>query len=195
MHRYILIAGVNGAGKSTLFHLLRDIQDIPRINTDEIVREIGDWKNPSDVMKAGRIAVKRLEQLLEDKISFNQETTLCGQTILRNICRAKECGYHIELHYVGLASAELAKERIASRVKNGGHGIPEHDVDRRYGASLENLKIVLPQCDLVAFYDNTEAFRRFAIYKHGKLAVISKDVPEWFRENVLTATGKQKVDI
>ena len=65
--------------KTTLFHLLDNLQDMPRINTDEIVREFGNWKNPSDVMKAGKIAVKKLQQLFEDGCSFNQETTLCGK--------------------------------------------------------------------------------------------------------------------
>ena len=41
MKKYILIAGVNGAGKSTLFHLLDSLVEMPRINTDEIVREFG----------------------------------------------------------------------------------------------------------------------------------------------------------
>ena len=47
----ILIAGVNGAGKSTLFHLLDNLQDMPRINSDEIVREFGNWKNSSDELQ------------------------------------------------------------------------------------------------------------------------------------------------
>lgn len=185
MARYILIAGVNGAGKSTLFHLLRDMWDMPRINTDEIVKEIGDWKEPADVIKAGKIAVRQLKQLFEEKTTFNQETTLCGKTVLKNIALAKENGYRVELHYVGVASAELAKERVANRVKDGGHGIPASDVERRYVESFQNLKFVLPLCDIAAFYDNTEAFRRFAIYKHGELAKLSHNVPNWFMNNVL----------
>lgn len=184
MPRYIIIAGVNGAGKSTFYHLLRDIQEMPRINTDEIVKEIGNWKNLSDVMKAGKIAVNRLNHFLEDNITFNQETTLCGKMIQKNIVTAKKKGYRIELHYVGVASAELAKKRIAIRVREGGHGIPDSDVDRRYIESMQNVKTVLSQCDLAAFYDNTEAFRRFAIYKQGKLVKMSKHVPEWFLENI-----------
>lgn len=185
MPKYILIAGANGSGKSTLFHLLPEFQKMPRINTDEIVRELGDWKNPDDVMRAGRIAVERLNQLLSDKATFNQETTLCGKTILKNIQTAKEEGYYIEVHYVGVETVEVAKERIAIRVQHGGHGVPEQDVERRYVESLKNLKIILSQCDLTVFYDNTEAFHRFAIYKQGKLIKLSQDIPEWFEKNIL----------
>ncbi|CUQ45436.1 ATPase [Hungatella hathewayi] len=51
---------------------------MPRINTDEILREFGDWRNTADLMKAGRIAIERLNSYLQEGITFNQETTLCG---------------------------------------------------------------------------------------------------------------------
>lgn len=60
MRKYILIAGVNGVGKSTLYQSLQSLQDMPRVNTDEILREFGDWRNAADVMAAGKIAVKRI---------------------------------------------------------------------------------------------------------------------------------------
>lgn len=54
MKKYILIAGVNGAGKSTLYETLDSLKNMPRINTDEIVKEMGDWKDTSVLMKAGK---------------------------------------------------------------------------------------------------------------------------------------------
>ena len=47
--------------------ILKDMNKMPRINTDEIVKFFGDWKNLSDVMKAGRIAVNRINGLLNTK--------------------------------------------------------------------------------------------------------------------------------
>ena len=90
-------------------------------------------------------------------------------------------GYSIEMHYVGVDSADTAKLRVKNRVEHGGHGIADEDVERRYVETLKSLKIVLPQCDLAAIYDNTESFRRFAIYKDGKCVRISNRVPEWYR--------------
>ena len=55
MKKYVLFAGVNGAGKSTLFLTQESLKQIERVNIDEIVRSFGDWKNPSDVVKAGKI--------------------------------------------------------------------------------------------------------------------------------------------
>ncbi len=191
MKKYVIYAGVNGAGKST-FYNMKSQYNLPRVNTDEIVKEFGDWKNVTDVMRAGKIAVKRIDEYLSQGISFNQETTLCGHSIFRNIERAKKEGYVIELFYVGLDSAEIAKERIAKRVERGGHGIPDEDVERRYVESLKNLRRAIELCDLVSINDNTETMRRFAIYRNGQLCLLSRNVPEWFRrteiENVLDET-------
>ncbi|GAA6444825.1 MULTISPECIES: hypothetical protein [Hungatella] len=59
-------------------------------------------------------------------------------------------GYGIELHYVGVDSPEIAKQRIAERVKMGGHGIPDKDVEKRFGESLRNLHEIIDLCDLAA---------------------------------------------
>jgi predicted ABC-type ATPase len=180
MKKYILIAGVNGAGKSTLYQILDYLQEMPRVNTDEIVKSFGDWRNPSDVMKAGKIAVKRIYEYFEQGVTFNQETTLCGRSIMKNILLAKQKGYSIELHYVGVNSVEIAKERIAYRVAHGGHGIPDSDVERRYIESLHQLTEVITMCDFVTFYDNSKVFRRFAIYENGELIQQSDEVPDWY---------------
>lgn len=181
MPKYILIAGVNGAGKSTLYHLLDNLQDMPRINIDEVVREFGDWKNPSDVMKAGKIAVNYLNQLFSEKCSFNQETTLCGKSIISNIQKAKYLGYQIEMHYVGVDSVDIAKRRVKERVKNGGHGIPDKDIEKRYFESFSNLKHIMSDCNTIFFYDNTRSFNCFAVYKSDEGMTIYPDAPNWFQ--------------
>ena len=65
MKRYVIIAGVNGAGKSTLYQVMDSLKNMSRINTDEIVREFGDWKNSSDVIRAGIIAVSKNNHYIE----------------------------------------------------------------------------------------------------------------------------------
>ena len=54
MKKYIIIAGVNGAGKSTLYETLDELKDMPRINTDEIVKVLGDWRDMSILITAGK---------------------------------------------------------------------------------------------------------------------------------------------
>ncbi len=110
--KYVLIAGVNGAGKSTLYQSIDSFKNMPRVNLDEIVREFGDWRKASDVMKAGKIAVNKIKEYFDNRVTFNQETTLCGNSIERNIKLAKELGYFIELHYIGVESIEVAKKEL-----------------------------------------------------------------------------------
>mgnify|MGYP002508057159 CR=1 FL=1 len=108
MKKYILIAGVNGSGKSTLYQSLQSLHDIPRVNTDEILKEFGDWRNRTDIMTAGKMAVKKIARYFDEGITFNQETTLCGKSILGNIAKAKKRGYFIELHYIGVENAAIS---------------------------------------------------------------------------------------
>lgn len=185
MKKYVLIAGVNGAGKSTLYQMLETLQELKRVNTDEIVRSFGDWHNLSDVMRAGKIAVHKINEYLENGVSFNQETTLCGKNILRTIELARKNNYYIELHYVGVESVDIAKARVTYRVKQGGHGIPESDIERRYVESLNALSVVAPLCNQTILYDNTEKIRRFALYEGENLVTISDEIPQWYANSSL----------
>ena len=90
MKKYIVLGGVNGAGKSSLYQILDNLKKMPRVNTDEIVKELGDWRNTSDVLKAGKIAVQLIDKYFSEGISFNQESTLCGKSIIKNFKRAKQ---------------------------------------------------------------------------------------------------------
>lgn len=47
--------------------------------------------------------------------------------IAKNIMKAKLSGYFIELYYAGVASAEIASERVKYRVPQCAHGISERD--------------------------------------------------------------------
>jgi len=101
---YTIFAGVNGAGKSTFYRILGSDFGV-RINTDEIIREKfnNDWKNPKAQFESGKIAVKLIRECINNKISFNQETTLTGHAIISNINSAKLKSFRISLFYVGSA--------------------------------------------------------------------------------------------
>ena len=115
--QYIIVAGVNGAGKSTLYQTVPQLfQDTQRINADEILNKNGgDWRKNSDNMKAMREVVKQMNQAIESKRSFHQETTLSGQGQKKWIEKAKAQGYEVNLFYVGIDNADLAIQRV-----NGG---------------------------------------------------------------------------
>ena len=184
---FYLFAGVNGAGKSTLYNsesLNNDIKNTIRINTDEIVREIGDWKNNSDQLKAAKIAINlRNECFLYGK-SFNEETTLTGKTILKTIERAKELGYELQLFYVGVSNTEIAKERIKSRVEKGGHHIENDIVEKRYYESLKNLKEILLKFDKVYLYDNSKKYKNIFSFSNNKILFKDNKSISWAKEAI-----------
>lgn len=177
---YTLIAGVNGAGKSTFYNLGTILpQDQKRINSDEILRENkGDWKNTRDQSIAMKEAVKRIRTYLQEGISFNQETTLTGSSIINNIKKAKNLGFTVKMYYVGLESADLAVKRVAHRVRAGGHGIEEKDIRKRYESTLQNLRTAIQLCDEVYVYDNTIYFRQAAIFKDG-VRITNNEIYGW----------------
>lgn len=178
---YTLIAGVNGAGKSTLYHLGNLLPaNQERVNSDEILKENkGNWKDLNDQMEAMKEAVKRIRTYLKNGISFNQETTLAGNSIISNIKKAKERGFKVQMYYVGLESADLAVQRVANRVRVGGHGIKEEEIRKRYKKSLENLLVSIDLCDVIYVYDNTVGFRQVAVFECGKLKGNKIDECKW----------------
>ena len=184
---FYLFAGVNGAGKSTLYNsesLNNDIKNTIRINTDEIVREIGDWKNNSDQLKAAKIAINLRNECFLYGESFNEETTLTGKTILKTIERAKELGYELQLFYVGVSSTEIAKERIKSRVEKGGHHIENDIVEKRYYESLKNLKEILLKFDKVYLYDNSKKYKNIFSFSNNKILFKDNKSISWAKEAI-----------
>ena len=181
-----IFAGVNGAGKSTLYNsgnLDDNIKYSTRINTDEIVRKIGDWKNNSDQIKAAKMAINIRNDCLKHGKSFNEETTLTGKTILKTIDKAKELGYELQLFYVGVASPELAKERIRNRVEKGGHNIADEIVEKRYYESLKNLKQVITKFDEIYLYDNSIKYKHIFSFINNKILYKDKSL-NWSKEAI-----------
>ena len=188
-----IFAGVNGAGKSTLYNsenLDNEIKYSTRINTDEIVRKIGDWKNNSDQIKAAKIAINLRNDCLKYGKSFNEETTLTGKTILKTIDKAKELGYELQLFYVGVNNPEIEKERIRNRVEKGGHNIADEIVEKRYYESLKNLKQMITKFDEVYLYDNSIKYKHIFSFINNKILYKEKNV-NWSKDAIEIIENKK----
>jgi predicted ABC-type ATPase len=90
-------------------------------------------------MAASRIFLNEIERYIKARDDFGFETTLAGRGHLRLVRRLKMAGWRVELIYLALPSAEMAKLRVAERVRHGGHDIPVPAIERRFLRSLENL--------------------------------------------------------
>ena len=171
--KFTIFAGVNGAGKSTLFYSEANHDLGIRLNSDEILHSLGlDWKDMSAQILAGKKLLQLQKECLSNGVSFNQETTLSGQSIFNVIKKAKELGYAIHLRYVGVANPEIAKERVAKRIARGGHGVSDGTLERRFTASKENFIKIYPLCDSIIMYDNTAQMTCVASINAGKITLI-----------------------
>jgi predicted ABC-type ATPase len=184
MKKYTLFAGVNGAGKTSIYKSVfyNDEYIGKRINTDEMVARIGSWQDSNLQIRAGREAVKMIDYYIKNEISFHQETTLAGKSIIKNIKKAKEKGFFVVMNYIGLENSEIAKERVRFRVSKGGHGIPDEVIEKRYSESLLNLKDAINICDEVNIYDNTNEFIQLIDIKNGILIWRDRSMPEWAKQ-------------
>ena len=101
--------------------------------------------------------LKRLRDLAAAKVSFAFESTLSSRTFALFLNRCKAQGYKVQIFYIALPSAELAVNRVALRVKLGGHNIPQVDIERRFQRSLHNLyTLYLPLADRWTVLDNAK---------------------------------------
>jgi predicted ABC-type ATPase len=154
-----VLSGVNGAGKSSL--------------GGAAVRELGgEYYNPDEVArsliaadprlgqagansKAWLIGKRLLEKAVAGRFDFAFESTLGANTIPALLRQAAQQGFEVHVWYAGLSSPELHLTRVKSRVRKGGHDIPEADIRRRYEHSRVNLINLLPHLASLHVYDNS----------------------------------------
>jgi predicted ABC-type ATPase len=153
-----IIAGCNGAGKTTAsLTLLPEILNCTEfINADAIAAGLSPFNPEKVAIQAGKLMLKRIDFLINEKVDFAIETTLSSKNHLNTIAKAKEAGYEITLLFFYLNSVELAKERVKIRVSRGGHSIPETVIERRYLRGLENFQKYSELVSKWFFYDNSK---------------------------------------
>jgi len=152
-----IIAGCNGAGKTTAsYTILPEILNCKEfVNADEIAKGLSPFQPEKVAFESGRIMLERIDVLLSSDESFAFETTLSTKTYKQRLSKAKDLGFTIKLLFFWLPSIEMAINRVAIRVSEGGHNIPNDIIARRYKRGIVNLfKIYLPLCDSFLILDN-----------------------------------------
>jgi len=157
--RLYIICGCNGAGKTTAsFTVLPELLGCREfVNADEIARGLSPFNPESVAVEAGRLMLKRIDELLAEGSDFALETTLATRSYVGLVDRAHEQGYRVSLLFFWLRSTELAHERVAERVRRGGHNIAPDVIDRRYRLGLRNLfELFVPIVDEWMLIDNSD---------------------------------------
>lgn len=157
--KILILAGPNGAGKTTFARtfLPAEAQLLRFINADLIAAGLAPFSPETAAIKAGRLMLEEIKQSVERNESFAIETTLAGLGYLRHIKNWQKQGYRVSLFFLSLPDAETAIKRVAERVSQGGHNIPEPVIRRRFTAGWRNF--VQHYRDIVdnwALYDNAD---------------------------------------
>lgn len=160
-----IIAGCNGAGKTTAsYSVLPDLLYCREfVNADEIAKGLSPFNPESVAVEAGKLMLRRIDVLLGQKKTFAFETTLAARSYVSLVKRAKVEGYKVILLFFWLSSPEMAVDRVAKRVSEGGHDIPVETIYRRYHAGLKNFfSVYAPVVDSWMFFDNVDDSRLIA---------------------------------
>lgn len=151
-----LVAGPNGVGKTTyaLRHIRQVSGSVHFVNLDEIARGLSPLDPQAARVDAAKVAIGRARSFIAAGQPFTIETTLAGRTHLLTLAQARSAGFAVNLLYFYVANVEECLRRVARRVAEGGHAVPEADVRRRFTRSLENFPLYSGRCDLWRVFDN-----------------------------------------
>jgi len=139
--RLFIISGCNGAGKTTAsYTILPEILNCDEfVNADEIAKGLSPFHPESAAIQAGRLMLDRINKLINLGKDFAFETTLATKSYKNFVLKAQESGYQVTLLFFLLRTSDLAVKRVETRVKEGGHNIPEPVIRRRYENGLKNF--------------------------------------------------------
>ena len=156
--KIIIIAGPNGAGKTSFARtfLPQEAQCLRFINADLIAAGLSPFAPEVAAIKAGRVMLEEIADCVRREESFAYETTLSGLGYLRHIQQWRAQGFLVSLYFLSLPNVEAAIARVAERVRQGGHNIPEPVIRRRFIAGLRNFEQHYKAAvNAWAKYDNT----------------------------------------
>lgn len=156
--KIVIIAGPNGAGKTTFARefLPNEAHCPDFVNADLIAAGLSPFRPEVAAIRAGRIMLKEIAAHVARHESFAFETTLAGHGYARMIPGWRAAGWHVKLLFLSLPSPEMAIMRVAGRVAQGGHAVPEEVIRRRFATGWRNFReIYVHLVDSWMLYDNS----------------------------------------
>ncbi len=180
----VVFCGPNGAGKSTLRARTLGHLPLPFVNADIIAARVFGDAAQGQAYDAARLAEAERTRLFNEHVSFSFETVFSdpvGEKVafLRT---ARDAGYQVLVHFVGLDSADRSRARVFQRVTEGGHDVPDAKLEERYPRVLANLARLLDIPDELVIYDNSSSddpYRPLARLQRGHLLEVSATLPDW----------------
>ncbi len=135
----VIIGGANGSGKTTFARSFEEKYPFEFVNADEIAKQISPNNIQSARVEAGKLFLKKIQELIDADENLIIESTLSGRALLGLIKKIRDKGYSIKLIYIFLENPGMCIERIRERVSKGGHPVSDDDVVRRFYRSKRNF--------------------------------------------------------
>ena len=179
-----MLAGGNGAGKSTFYRTQLAPLGLPFINADILARELYPEAPEAHSYDAAQIAATLRTQMITEGRSFCYETVSSHPSKVDFVAEAKALGYEVVLVFIHLNEVALNQARVAQRVGEGGHNVPEEKIASRIPRVLQQIKAALPLCDHVRILDNSSAdnpFQQVATLRKG-ICTTHQPLPKWVIE-------------
>lgn len=175
----VAIAGPNGAGKTTFFHSHLESVGLRFVNADVLAAQVAP-----DPYRAAQLADALRRELLDRGESFVFETVLSDPvgakvTFLEEAVRRD---YEVVVCYIGLSDPKQSVERVAMRVSQGGHDVPDEKLRSRFPRTLANLRLAIARLPHVLVFDNSDLgkpYRLVAAFDHAEICELDQTVPQW----------------
>jgi len=180
-----ILAGGNGAGKSTFYRTQLAPLGLPFVNADILAKEVYPQSPEEHSYDAAKLATEIRFQLLHEGRSFCFETVFSHPSKIDFVAQAKALGYEIILVFIHLDSVSLNQARVAQRLSEGGHNVPDEKVASRIPRVLQNIKKTLPLCDQVRILNNSRIdspFEQVAVIRNGQKLQQEIPLPDWAKE-------------
>jgi predicted ABC-type ATPase len=179
----VVLAGPNGAGKTTVAPvLLNELLGVTEfVNADTLAGGLSGFAPERAALAAGRVMLARLHELARQRRSFAFETTLASRSFAPWLARLKQGGYAVHVVFLWLPAPEIALERVAARVRLGGHSIPDETVKRRFHSGLRNFfRLYQALANTWWMYDNSGGGRPTLVARgSGRRATEIADARRW----------------
>ena len=195
-----LLAGPNGAGKSTLYRALvrQGILGPPLefVNADLHERtHLQHMANPQVRSEAARAwADARRTALMAERTPFASETVFSHPSKLALIQEAQRHGFTVALYIVALDDPARLLERVAQRVREGGHSVPPERILARYPRTMEHLAQAVRLADVSYLYDAMEVAQggpRLVALRTGTTTTVLVDAMPAWAQRVLGEAGTE----
>jgi predicted ABC-type ATPase len=174
-----IIAGPNGAGKTTFAReFLPEFAECGHfVNADLIAVGLSPFAPEAVAIQAGRLMLEGIRHLAQQRQDFSFETTLSGKSYMPMLREFQQEGYSIHLSYLWLNDVQLAVNRVAARLRDGGHSIPEDVVRRRFHRGLYHfVHDYGPLVNSWTLFDNSQgAVRMVAFTRASTLTILDQE--------------------